>query len=124
MNTTQHIGRLTKDPEPVTQTEHGPVTTFRLAVPRPKTAKKKADFVTVEVWGDQAESTAKWLKEGREVAVAGRLKQREWKDDNDHFRERVVIVARTVDYLRTPRKDDPIDPSEVPVTPEGEPVPF
>lgn len=124
MNNVQEIGRLTADPQPVTQTEHGPVTSFRLAVPRPKTAKKKADFFTVEVWGDQAESSAKWLKEGREVGIAGRLEQREWRDDNDTYHERVVIVARTVDYLRTPRKDETAAPAEAPATPEGDDIPF
>ena len=124
MNTTQQIGRLTKDPEPVTQTENGPVTTLRLAVPRPKGSKKNADFVTVEVWGKQAEAAAKWLKEGREVGVAGRLEQREWRDDNDTYHERVLIVARTVDYLRSPRKDDDPAPGEVPATPDGDDIPF
>ncbi|HWT92735.1 MAG TPA: single-stranded DNA-binding protein [Solirubrobacteraceae bacterium] len=124
MNTTQQIGRLTKDAEPVTQTANGPVTTMRLAVPRPKGSKKNADFFTVEVWGKQADSAAKWLKEGREVAVAGRLEQREWRDDNDTYHERVVIVARTIDYLRTPRKDGEAQPGEAPATPEGDDIPF
>ncbi|HWT91617.1 MAG TPA: single-stranded DNA-binding protein [Solirubrobacteraceae bacterium] len=123
MNTTQQIGNLTADPQPVTQTEHGPVTTFRLAVPRAKGSRKKADFFTVEVWGKQAESAAQWLKEGREVAVAGRLEQREWRDDNDVWHERVIIVARTVDYLRGAGKEEPV--ASEPVAPDatGDTVP-
>ena len=35
MNCTQQIGRLTAEPDPLKSTEHGVVTTFRIAVPRP-----------------------------------------------------------------------------------------
>lgn len=105
MNSTQQIGRLTADPESVRETEHGKVTSFRLAVPRNNGASKKADFFTVEVWNRLAETCAKYLSEGREVAVTGRLEQREWRTD-DQPRERVVIVARSVDFLRGGKADE------------------
>jgi single-strand DNA-binding protein len=106
MNTTQQIGRLTADPETVRETEHGKVTSFRLAVPRTSGATKNADFFTVEVWNRLAETCSKFLREGREVAVTGRLEQREWRTDDDQPRERVVIVARAVDFLRGRKADD------------------
>ena len=36
--------------------------------------------------------------------MSGRLEQREWRTADDQPRERVVIVARTVDFLRTTRE--------------------
>lgn len=106
MNSTQQIGRLTADPESVRETEHGKVTSFRLAVPRNNGASKKADFFTVEVWNRLAETSAKYLRQGREVAVTGRLDQREWRTEDDQPRERVVIVARSVDFLRGGKPDE------------------
>ena len=110
MNSTQQIGRLTADPESVRETEHGKVTSFRLAVSRSNGSAKRADFFTVEVWNRLAETCAKYLREGREVAVTGRLEQREWRTEDDQPRERVVIVARNVDFLRGRKADD--EPSE------------
>jgi single-strand DNA-binding protein len=103
VNTTHHIGRLTADPEPLKTTPHGNVTTFRIAVPRPNGAAKDADFFTVEAWQRLAETCVAHLSRGREVAVEGRLDQREWRDDQDQPRERVVIVAWAIGFLREPR---------------------
>src|SRR5438046_1331309 len=100
MNSTQQIGRLTADPEPLRSTEHGAVTTFRLAVPRTKSAAKDADFFTVEAWQRLAEVIVEHLSCGREVAVEGRLEQRQWRTPENEPRERVVIVARSVQFLR------------------------
>jgi len=105
MNTTHQIGRLTADPEPIRDTEHGKVTTFRLAVPRAKASAREADFLTVEVWDRTAELCAAHLTQGREVAVVGRLEQREWRTESDERRERIVIVGRQVDFLRSPRRE-------------------
>jgi single-strand DNA-binding protein len=103
MNSTHHIGRLTADPEPLKTTPHGSVTTFRIAVARPNGAAKEADFFTVEAWNRLAETCVAHLARGREVAVEGRLDQREWRDDADRAHERVVIVARSVQFLREPQ---------------------
>jgi single-strand DNA-binding protein len=102
MNSTHHIGRLTADPEPLKTTPHGSVTTFRIAVPRPNGAAKEADFFTVEAWKRLAETCVAQLARGREVAIAGRLDQRQWRDDQDQAHERVVIVARSIQFLREP----------------------
>src|SRR3954447_16207091 len=81
-------------------TDHGAVTSFRIAVPRPKGSHQEADFFTVEVWQRLAEACVEYLHRGREVAIDGRLKQRTWRTDSDEPRERVVIVARNVHFLR------------------------
>jgi single-strand DNA-binding protein len=105
MNTTQQIGRLTADPSEIRETDNGKVASFRMAVPRSSGASKDADFFTVEVWNRLAETCVKYLSEGREVAVTGRLEQREWRTDDDEPRERVVIVGRSVDFLRGSKAD-------------------
>ncbi len=125
MNSTQQIGRLTADPDEVRETDHGKVTSFRLAVPRSNGASRKADFFTVEVWNRLAETCAKYLREGREVAVTGRLEQREWRTEDDQPRERVVIVARSVDFLRGRKADDEAYGEPVAAgAPSDEDIPF
>jgi single-strand DNA-binding protein len=111
VNCTQQIGRLAADPTPVKATERGVVTTFRLAVPRPKGSAQEADFFTVEVWQRLAEACAEYLRRGREVAVEGRLDQRAWRTPTDEPRERVVIVARSVRFLRHPSNGDHPEPA-------------
>lgn len=101
MNCVQLIGRLTADPAPVRTTEAGEVTTLRVAVPRRRT-DDSVDFVTVEVWKNLALVCAEHLKSGREIAVDGRLSHHEWQTDEGQRRERLVIVARDVRFLRQP----------------------
>ena len=76
------------------------VTSFRIAVARPKGSTQEADFFTIEVWRRLAETCAQYLRRGREVAIEGRLDQRTWQTTSDDPRERVIIVARTVRFLR------------------------
>lgn len=101
MNCVQLIGRLTADPEPVRTTEAGEVTSLRLAVPRRRT-DDSADFVTIEVWKNLALVCAEHLRGGREVAVEGRLSHREWRTEDGQRRERIVVVARDIRFLRAP----------------------
>ncbi len=121
MNSVQQIGRLTSDPEPLRTTDHGSVTTFRLAVPRRKGGEKDADFFTVEVWQRLAETCSQYLRRGREVAIEGRLDQREWRAEGDRARERVVIVARSVQFLRSPSSNGS---SSALNSGDEEPIPF
>ena len=107
MNCTQQVGRLTADPEPLKSTDRGVVTSFRIAVPRPSGSTREADFFTVEVWQRLAETCAQYLRRGREVAVDGRLDQRSWRTESDQARERIVIVARNVRFLRNGRREEP-----------------
>lgn len=118
MNCVQQIGRLTADPEPLRTTETGVVTTFRIAVTRAKTGTDKADFFTVEVWQRLAHTCAEHLRRGREVAVDGRLSQREWRGEDGTKRERVVIVADHVRFLHG-GAGDPAHAAE-----PGEAIPF
>lgn len=111
MNCTQQIGRVTADIEPVRLTDRGAVTSFRVAVPRPRGSAKDADFFTVEVWRRLAEVCAEQLSRGREVAVDGRLEQRQWLTADGDARERVVIVARSVRFLSRGRHADAVAPA-------------
>lgn len=96
MNTVQLIGRLTRPPDSHERTE-GDLTTLRLAIPRPTDGE--ADFVTVVCFDQLAIAALAHLDKGDRVAVAGRLSHSEWTDTDGSHRERINVIARTVDFL-------------------------
>jgi len=100
MNVINLIGRLTRDPD-AEETRNGtPVCRMRVAVPRRRKEGKDqgAVFVDVVAYGGQATACAQYLVRGRQVAVSGRLEQREWSDaDGTHSLHEVV--AEHVQFL-------------------------
>ena len=74
MNRVILIGRPTKDPElryiPENQTA---VATFTLAVDRPFSKDKQADFPRITVFGKPAENCERFLKKGKLVGIEGRI---------------------------------------------------
>ncbi len=102
-NSVTLIGNLTRDPEPKDVGE-GRVCKFSLAVNK-KFKRRDRDelveevsFFDVECWGRLAEVCLEHLGKGDPVFVAGALKQNRWEKDGN-ARSRVVIVARTVQFL-------------------------
>lgn len=103
MNSTQLVGRLTADPI-LRHTSNGtPVTDVRLAVDR---RGDGTDFISVTVWARTAEVVTEHLGRGRRVGVIGRLEQQQWTDKTSGTnRERLVVVAETIEFLDSPRRD-------------------
>ncbi len=90
------VGRLVADPE-LRQTQTGiSVTSFRIAVDRPRgrdSADKQTDFFGVSVWRQRAERAAEFLRKGRLVLIAGRCQIREYTDRENNRRTAVDVVA-------------------------------
>lgn len=89
------VGRLVADPE-LRQTQQGvPVTSFRIAVDRPrgKDGEKQTDFFGVSIWRQRAERAAEFLQKGRLVLIAGRVQLREYTDRDNNKRMSVDVVA-------------------------------
>jgi single-strand DNA-binding protein len=57
------------------------------------------NYFDVTVWGAQGENCAKFLKKGRPVAVDGRLRWREWTNNEGQKRQAVDIIAESVQFL-------------------------
>ena len=95
MNTTNLIGRITKDVE-LRQTASGtPVATFTLAVNRrfAKEGQPTADFINCVAWKQQAEFITKYFGKGRMIGIVGHLQTRSWEgqDGNKHFATEVIV---------------------------------
>jgi len=121
------MGNLTRDPELRFTTSGAPVTNLRLAINRVYTdgtgeRKEEVCFLTVVVWGKQAESCAEYLAKGRPVFVEGRLRTRTIPSQNEGERNKTMleIIADRVQFLggkpKAPSSDLP--ESETPSTKE------
>ena len=97
------VGNLTRDPE-TRQAGSTTVCTLRLAVnDRVKDASggwtDYANFFTVTVFGAQGERCAQYLAKGRQVAIDGRLRWRQWESADGQKREAVEVVADSVQFI-------------------------
>jgi len=125
-------GRLTADPElRYTQTGRA-VARLRLAVNRqwqnPETGAREEEttFVTVVVWGKQAENCAAYLQKGRQVAIDGRLSIRSFETQNGDKRRVAEVIAQSVHFLGSKAQSTEVEepPADIPEPPPEEEVPF
>jgi single-strand DNA-binding protein len=98
------MGNLTKDPELRYTAGGAPVANLRMAINRSyqgKDGAKKDEvcYVTVVVWGKQAEASGEYLKKGRPVFVEGRLQSRTWETEDKQKRSILEVVAERVQFL-------------------------
>ena len=104
------IGRLTKDPE-LRYTPNGrAVAGFTLAVDRPfknQQGEREADFISIVVWGPQAESCANYLSKGKLAAVDGRLQIRTFDGQDGQRRWVTEVVAENVRFLSPKNSGEP-----------------
>ncbi len=125
------IGNLTRAPE-LRYTPSGmAVADMRLAVNRSYTTQsgEKRDetcFLTVIVWGKQAESCSQYLDKGSPIMVEGRLQTRDWETKEGQKRSVVEVVAERVQFLGRPKTPGaPAVSESVEVSSEGDDeVPF
>ena len=65
-----------------------------------------ADFVDVTVFDNQAEVCSRYLAKGRKVAIEGRLQHSEWKAEVGSRRQKLEVIANSVEFLdRKPSED-------------------
>ena len=102
------MGNLTRDPE-LRYTPNGTaVTKLGIAVNRRyKTqageVKEETAFITVVVWGKQAETCSQFLSKGRPVFIEGRLQSRSWETQDGPKRTVLEVNASRVQFLGKPQ---------------------
>lgn len=107
MNHVVLIGRLARDPElRFTAGSGKAVATFSIAVDRPFSKEKEADFFRVVVWGKQAEHCANYLAKGRLVAVEGRLQNNNFETQTGEKRYTTEVIADRVEFLDRGNKNN------------------
>lgn len=103
------MGRLTRDPE-LRRTNSGiAVTSFTLAVDRdiaPQGQEKETDFIDCVAWRNTAEFVNSYFSKGRMAVVTGRLQIRSWKDKDGNNRRTAEVVADSVYFADSNKKED------------------
>lgn len=88
-------GRLTKEPDYKTTTNGTAVTTFTVAVDRPKNknGEKETDFIPVVAWRGLADICGKYFHKGNLVSIQGRLQIRTYEASDGSKRTVAEIMA-------------------------------
>lgn len=115
MNQVFLIGNLSRDPEHRQTTGGISTCSFTLAVEREQSrkdresgAKQAADFITIITWRNTADLCARYLAKGRQVAVIGKWRNREYEKDGQK-RYISECVADEVQFLGPPPRNKGMD---------------
>jgi len=126
------LGNLTRDPE-VRYTPNGSaVASFAIAVNRKykqgEETKEEVSYIDIVVFGKQAESCGQYINKGDSVLIDGRLQQRRWETEDGQKRNKVEVVAQSVNFMpkrsssssgqsqahTEPAPEAPVDEGEIP----------
>jgi single-strand DNA-binding protein len=111
-------GNLVKNAELRLTNGGTPVSSFTIGVNRRYKSGQEylheTSFFEVEAWGRLAELSDRMGVKGRLVRVGGRLRQDRWQDAEGKTRNKVVIVAETLEFQTESRGKKP----EIPETEE------
>jgi single-strand DNA-binding protein len=92
-------GNLTRDPE-LRFTNNGvPVCGFGMAVNRVRSKNEEVDFFDITAWRELGETIANYKKKGDPILVEGRLQFRSWEAQDGSKRNKVDVVADTIQFL-------------------------
>lgn len=111
MNKSILLGRLTKAPEiRLSQKNNTKVANFTLAVNRKYVApgeERQADFINIVAYSKLAEFVEKYLKQGLQICVSGRIQTRTYEDNNGQKRYVTEIIAEEIDFANSLKKQSP-----------------
>ena len=118
MNSVELIGRATRDPQVRYTSEQMCVVSFNIAVDRPKRkdAEKQTDFPHIVVYGKQAETCEKYVKQGKLIGVQGSIQTGSYTNRNGDTVYTTDVVANRVEFLDWgQQKPEPKPKQEEPV---------
>lgn len=111
MNKSILLGRLTKAPEiRLSQKNNTKVANFTLAVNRKYVApgeERQADFINIVVYSKLVEFVEKYLKQGLQICVCGRIQTRTYEDNNGQKKYVTEIIAEEINFADSLKKQGP-----------------
>jgi len=124
LNNVVLIGRLVKDPDLRKTKEGKSVAGFRLASDDSFSRdgqEKTTIYIDVTIFGNRADTVAKYMRKGSLVAVVGRLSQRKYLSNKTNTEVTVTeIIASSVEFVgpkAANMEEDSGFQSDIPVTP-------
>lgn len=110
MNKIILLGRLTKSPEiKYSEPTNTKIALFTLAVNR-KYAKqgeeRETDFINIVAYSKLADFSEKYLSQGIQINVVGRLQNRSYEDKNGHTKYVTEVIAEELYFADSKKKTD------------------
>ena len=110
MNKVILLGRLTKAPEiRFSQKNQNKIANYTLAVNRKYVAQgeeRQTDFINIVAYSKLAEFSEKYLKQGLQICVCGRIQTRTYEDNNVIKRYVTEIIAEEIDFIGSKNKQN------------------
>ena len=110
MNKVILLGRLTKAPEiRYSQTTNTKIALFTLAVNRrfvKQGEERDADFINIVAYSKLADFSEKYLSQGIQVNVVGRLQNRSYEDKNGNTKYVTEVIAEEIYFADSKKKAD------------------
>jgi len=102
------LGNLTRDPEVRYIPSGTAVCDIGLAINdsyKTKDGDKKEStvFVDIVVWGNSAENCGKYLSQGSQVFIEGRLQLDQWESKDGDKRSKLRVRADNVQFMSAPK---------------------
>lgn len=108
MNKVILLGRLTKAPEiKYSQTTNTKIALFTLAVNRrfaKQGEERETDFINIVAYSKLADFSEKYLSQGTQVNVVGRLQNRSYEDKNGTKKYISEIIAEEIYFADSKKK--------------------
>ena len=102
INSVSISGNLGRDPELRATRSGMKVLGFSMCVNgrvrRGDSWEDKPNWVDVSLFGNRAESVARYLAKGSHVTVHGRLNQRTWETEDGQKRSKLEVIADEIDF--------------------------
>ncbi len=110
MNKVILLGRLTKAPDiRYSQNNNMKIAKFTLAVNRQYVKpgeERQADFFNIVAYSKLAEFVEKYLNQGIQICISGRLQNRSWEDNNGVTKYVTEIISEEINFADSPKKVD------------------
>lgn len=110
MNKSILLGRLTKAPEiRYSQKNNMKVANFTLAVNRKyvkQGEERQTDFINIVTYSKLAEFAEKYLKQGLQICICGRIQTRTWEDSKGQNRYATEVIAEDIYFADSSKKVD------------------
>lgn len=110
LNVVAIMGRLVADPELRTTQQGTNVCTFRIACDRnfaKPGEQRRADFIDVIAWRQQAEFVCRYFQKGSMIAIDGSIQTRQYQDKQGNKRTAVEVLANNISFAGAKAADKP-----------------
>jgi len=112
VNKVHLIGNLTKDPELRYTKQNTPVASYTIAINSRYGEQQQTDFINISSWGKSGEFVSKYFKKGQPIAITGRLKNRNYEDNNGVKHYSMEVVTEDIEFVGSRKEEVKIEPKE------------